>query len=192
MPRVVAPQDPVASAHVPRRRRARVGERGTRRHRLVLTAPRRSPQPRRARAADHLAPEPDADPDALESLFAAVALQRSNVTFRLASARALPRYETVLGHIDRLVAVQPPLTARADEESRAALGSLLRRPWRNVREAARRSRESPNEANLHALRIPAKELRYAAELASGVFGQRLPVAPRDDGGGGTGPARRPP
>ncbi|MGP8163120.1 MAG: CHAD domain-containing protein [Acidimicrobiales bacterium] len=116
--------------------------------------------------------EPDADPDALESLFAAVALQRSNVTFRLASARALPRYETVLGHIDRLVALQPPLTARADEESRAALGSLLRRPWRNVREAARRSRESPNEANLHALRIRAKELRYAAELASGVFGQR--------------------
>jgi CHAD domain-containing protein len=116
--------------------------------------------------------EPDADPTALEGLFAAVAWQRSDVTFRLASARALPRYGTVLHHVDRLVKAQPPFTARANDETRAALGTLLRRPWRNVREAARRSRQSPTEANLHALRIRSKELRYAAELAAGVFGRR--------------------
>ncbi len=113
--------------------------------------------------------ERDADPLALEGLYAAVALQRSDVTFRLASARALPRYEAVLGHVNRLVAAQPPLTAGADEVARAALGQLLRRPWRNVRQAARRARQSPTEANLHALRIRSKELRYAAELAAGVF-----------------------
>jgi CHAD domain-containing protein len=116
--------------------------------------------------------EANADPQALESLLAAVALTRSDVTFRLASARVLPRYGTVLDHVDRLAAERPPLTERAEDESRAALGSLLRRPWRNVREAARRARESPTEANLHALRIRSKELRYAAELASGVFGER--------------------
>jgi CHAD domain-containing protein len=116
--------------------------------------------------------EPDADPLALESLYGAVALQRSDVTFRLASARALPRYESVVRQVDRLVSAQPPLTARAEEGSRQALPRLLRRPWRNVREAARRARLEPTEPNLHALRIRAKELRYAAELATGVFGAR--------------------
>ncbi|HXZ82292.1 MAG TPA: CHAD domain-containing protein [Acidimicrobiales bacterium] len=115
--------------------------------------------------------EPGADPLALESLFSAVALQRSDVTFRLASARVFPRYGTVLNHIDQLVSAQMPVTARAGEETRAALGPFLRRPWRNVRAAARESRRAPTEANLHALRIRSKELRYAAELASRVFGQ---------------------
>jgi CHAD domain-containing protein len=116
--------------------------------------------------------ESDVDPLALESLYGAVALQRSDVTFRVASARAMPRYESVLRQIDRLVTSEPPLTARAGEGSREALPRLLRRPWRNVREAARRAHESPTEPNLHALRIRSKELRYASELATAVFGQR--------------------
>jgi CHAD domain-containing protein len=114
--------------------------------------------------------DPDADPLALESLYAAVALQRSEVTFRLASARALPRYGSVLNHIDQLVAARLPVTGHAADEARTTLGPFLRRPWRNVRAAARQSRQSPTEANLHVLRIRSKELRYAAELASKVFG----------------------
>ena len=116
--------------------------------------------------------EPDADPVALESLYGAVALQRSDVMFRLASARAMPRYGTVLNQIDRLVDAKPPFTDGANDDPRTAIGRYLRRPWRNVREAARRSHTSPTEAHLHTLRIRSKELRYASELAAGVFGRR--------------------
>jgi CHAD domain-containing protein len=115
--------------------------------------------------------EPDADPVALESLYGAVAMQRSDVTFRLAYARAMPRYGTVLNHVDRLVDAEPPFTDRAKDDPRMAMGQYLRRPWHSVREATRRSHASPTEAHLHTLRIRSKELRYASELAAGVFGR---------------------
>lgn len=124
--------------------------------------------------ARRVAERPDLEPDpaALEELLAAVAVARADSVYRLAEARVLPRYDTVLRQVDVLSSAQVPLSSRASEPVDDALPRLMRRPWRNVREAARASRRSPNEPTLHALRIRAKELRYAAEVASDVVGRR--------------------
>ena len=116
--------------------------------------------------------EPDADPVALESLYGAVALQRSDVMFRLASA---------LGDAPLRDRPQPHRPARRrgaavhrrrERRPATAIGRYLRRPWRNVRRRCARFHTSPTEAHLHTLRIRSKELRYASELAAGVFGRR--------------------
>jgi CHAD domain-containing protein len=78
---------------------------------------------------------------------------------------ALRKYLDMLGHY-------PPLRPTSHVSARSALPVLLERPWRDVREAARSARMARTEANLHALRIRAKELRYASELASKTFGKR--------------------
>ena len=123
--------------------------------------------------------EPDADPVALESLYGAVAMQRSDVTFRLAYARAMPRVR------DRPQPRRPArrrgAAAHRPREGRPTNGdgpvsasAVAQRPGRRTR----RSAASPTEAHLHTLRIRSKELRYASELAAGVFGRHA-ARPRE-------------
>ncbi|HLH45796.1 MAG TPA: CHAD domain-containing protein, partial [Acidimicrobiales bacterium] len=53
-----------------------------------------------------------------------------------------------------------------------ALRPLVRRPWRRVARAVQRLGDPPTDEELHKLRIRAKQLRYAAELAAPVVGRR--------------------
>jgi CHAD domain-containing protein len=89
----------------------------------------------------------------------------------LVQAGESQRYAAFRKHLDML-GNYPPIRASAHVPARHALPYLLERPWRDLREAARAAQKTGSEAHLHALRIRAKELRYATELASGTLGKR--------------------
>jgi CHAD domain-containing protein len=90
---------------------------------------------------------------------------------RLLAALREPRYVALL---DRLVeaAHAPALTAEADGPARKLLPALVELPWSKLwRDGRRLDVHSPDE-ELHALRIRAKRVRYAAEAVAPVMGAR--------------------
>jgi CHAD domain-containing protein len=89
----------------------------------------------------------------------------------LLAALREPRYVALL---DRLVeaAHHPALTAEADGPARKVLPALVALPWGKLwRDGRRLDVNSPDE-ELHALRIRAKRVRYAAEAVAPVMGPR--------------------
>ena len=122
-----------------------------------------------------------AELDARSALAAFIETERARAGAALVDARGEPRYQVLLRQLDRL-AHDLPLSPRAEQPAASQLVLLLRRPWRDVREAGRVARRSGREIDLHLLRIRAKELRYAAEVASAALGpksQRVARAARD-------------
>lgn len=105
-----------------------------------------------------------------KELLAAVEVARGDALGRLAEAHELPRYQSVARQITALADREVRLGVGASRDATSACRSLLRRPYRAVREAAKTARRSPTEPQLHALRIRSKELRYASELSSEIFG----------------------
>jgi CHAD domain-containing protein len=105
-----------------------------------------------------------------KELLAAIDVARKDALRKLDEARDLPRYQSVLSYLDALARRELRFGAGASEEAAAASARLMRRPWRSVRAAEKNARRTPSESNLHALRIRAKELRYASELVAGIFG----------------------
>jgi CHAD domain-containing protein len=79
------------------------------------------------------------------------------------------RYAELLA---RIVAAgrHPVLGARAAEPARVALADVMRDSWKRLRRTVRRRSRPPTDAELHAIRISAKRVRYAAEAAIVVCG----------------------
>ena len=102
---------------------------------------------------------------------------------RLADQRAAARAEldAVLSS-DRYVALLDSLVAACcaphlvapdqDGPAEQVLPDLVRGPWRHLRTDVRALGDDPADADLHRVRIRAKRLRYAAELAAGALGRR--------------------
>ena len=59
----------------------------------------------------------------------------------------------------------------AERPAGEVLPGLVRYRWRSLRRAVRRGGRHPSDAELHGMRIRAKELRYAAETAAPVIGK---------------------
>ncbi len=74
--------------------------------------------------------------------------------------------------IERLVeaAHTPATLPQADLPGAGTLPALATTPWRRLRSAVRRLGVTPNDADLHRIRILAKRARYAAEAVSPVAG----------------------
>jgi CHAD domain-containing protein len=64
----------------------------------------------------------------------------------------------------------PHFSAKADLPAGEALTAMVQRAWHDLRGAARIARKQPTEANLHALRIRLKDLRYGCETVALVEG----------------------
>ena len=103
-----------------------------------------------------------------------LAVQREAAAQSLAEVLASRRY---LDLLDRIHAGSRwlPLRAGAEREAkrpaRKVMPPLVRGCWRAVRRQVRRSGSHPTPAQLHRIRIKAKQLRYAAEAATPVFGK---------------------
>src|SRR5204863_4874794 len=98
-------------------------------------------------------PAPDVRPASAlaESLAAAVASARSH----LIEAMSTQRYYDL---VDRLVqaAAEPRLAEAAAEPAQVALTAVVRKPWRDLRAAARALDDRPPDEDLHRVRILAK------------------------------------
>lgn len=70
-------------------------------------------------------------------------------------------------------AVREPLpTSDSGVDSRTALHELIGSQYRKLRKDVKRATPEPADAQLHALRIRGKRLRYTAELGAELFGKR--------------------
>lgn len=105
----------------------------------------------------------------LAALTALLATDRAAALRALAAGRDSRRYTEALHHLRELAAA-PPMRRRATRGARAALPTMLERPWHDLRESAGAARQAPSDEALHHVRIRAKELRYASELAAPVLG----------------------
>ncbi len=112
---------------------------------------------------------------------------RSTPSFLSSDSRAIAslvagldsdRYLRLLDRLDG-AAVSPPLlahaagghAARPDRRARRALRPVAGVPWRALRKRVRKAGRRPTDAQLHKIRIGAKQLRYASELAAPVVGK---------------------
>ena len=83
------------------------------------------------------------------------------------------RTERYVSLLDRLVdaASHPAVPPASDVEAKATAVQLLERPWRHLRVAVREAGSHPADAELHAIRIRAKRVRYAAETVAPLLGR---------------------
>jgi CHAD domain-containing protein len=114
---------------------------------------------------------PDVDNHRKELVLQLLRGVRAAAYRQLGNALRQPRYVLVLA--DLLDAVRAPrFNERAAERARDAAPELLDDAWRAVRRAARARSRPAADDELHAIRIKAKRLRYAAEAVVPVFGAR--------------------
>lgn len=85
--------------------------------------------------------------------------RRSAALATLQDCRNVSRYQMVLRHVWMLS--DAPMRNRTDLDLR----ELLKRPWRDYRNATRALKPSYDALRYHQVRIRAKNLRYAAEIA---------------------------
>ena len=67
---------------------------------------------------------------------------------------------------------RPVFGTRATERARDVVPALMKRAWRALRRAVRERSKPPADAELHRIRIEAKQVRYAAESLAAVAGKR--------------------
>jgi CHAD domain-containing protein len=84
------------------------------------------------------------------------------------------RDERYVGLLDRLIAAAnaPVLLLEADLPASAILPDLVRRPWRSLARRVKELGDSPTDAELHAIRIRTKRVRYAAEALAPLVGRQ--------------------
>ncbi len=100
-------------------------------------------------------------------------LEKSRDTAFVTLLEAL-RSERYVALLDRLVeaARSPALREQATEPAAEAIPALVRRPWHSLEKHAQRLPDDPTDAQLHAVRIRTKRVRYAAEAAAPVGGKQ--------------------
>ncbi len=96
-------------------------------------------------------------------------LERHAAIATMVAAQVSPRHELINVCLAELHDA-PPISPRAGAAPGELVPRLLDRPWRDLRAAARAARSTPGSVELHALRIRAKQLRYASELAAPLLG----------------------
>jgi CHAD domain-containing protein len=121
----------------------------------------------RRRAAQ--VPEVDAGGAAL--VLATLEAERGEAHARLLETLRGERYLVLL---DRLVAAAnaPALLLEADLPAPTVLPRLVRRPWRGLARRVKAIGKQPADEDLHAVRIEAKRVRYAAEAVAPVLGRQ--------------------
>lgn len=114
---------------------------------------------------------PDVDAGAAAILLGRLEADREGARAELVAALESDRYVEL---VEELVhaARHPQLTREADEAGRRALPGVVRGPWRHLHRAVRALGTSPEDEQLHEVRIRAKRARYAAEAVAPVIGKR--------------------
>jgi CHAD domain-containing protein len=119
----------------------------------------------------------DTDDGGGTQLRAQLTTQRQKALGELSTVLSGQRYLDLLDRLETAVR-RLPTAADASEESdvenRAAdvLPALVGRQWKVLRRRVRKAGDDPSDDQLHRIRIGAKQLRYAAEMAVPVMGEK--------------------
>ena len=115
---------------------------------------------------------PAEDRPAAEDLFGGLERRRDEARARLLDAMRTTRYDEVL---EALIGAANDPRVPEDVAGRPAaevLRPALEGPWKHLAGAIASVLDDPRDENLHAARIRAKRVRYAAEAVAPVFGKR--------------------
>jgi len=116
------------------------------------------------------------DAEGRKELHERLALQRLDQCGSLQTAMSSERYRRLLDLLDRTAEQGPPEPTQSRSSTSPAptvatmLAQLVHKRQKKLRRAVSHAGRQPNDLQMHGLRIQAKELRYAAEMASSVLG----------------------
>ena len=127
------------------------------------------------RAADRLGPE---DKLGCDELLGRLADQRAKVYAELLEALRTPRCATLLENVLALVSAPPFASAEAERPADEVVPQLVRFPLGKLRRKGDRLGSTPDDIELHRVRILAKRLRYATDVAAPLVGKRARGAAR--------------
>lgn len=131
------------------------------------------------RDVDVLAPKLKAEPgdrtsdaDGKAVLRSGLAHQRRVASRELAEASGSPRYLDLLDRLHAAARVPPFSTGGlAQEPAHRALPGVARKVWKKLAREVDHAGAHPTDAQLHRIRIKAKEMRYASDAATPVIGK---------------------
>lgn len=107
-----------------------------------------------------------------DRLISGLEAERARARVDVLAALDSERYTDLLAALTE--AARTPLpTSSSEVDSREALGELVNSQFGKLRKSVQRDGPNPDDAQLHALRIRGKRLRYTAELAAPLFGKRM-------------------
>jgi CHAD domain-containing protein len=115
-----------------------------------------------------LSPE---DRRAVERLLRGLDGRREQARDRLVRAMREPRYVALLETLVEAVGAPGVLEGAGAAPATDALRPTLASPWKHLRAAVDRAQQDESDEALHATRIRAKRVRYAAEAVAPVFGK---------------------
>jgi CHAD domain-containing protein len=123
----------------------------------------------RERLTNHAGLLPDADADGARSAIRRLDADHATARTELLRSLRQPRYAQLHRALHDALSA-PRLAPAAQLRANDALPGAVRPAWRKLRRAADALGSVPSDAALHQVRIRAKRARYAAELATPVFG----------------------
>ncbi|MDQ2728354.1 MAG: CYTH and CHAD domain-containing protein [Actinomycetota bacterium] len=126
------------------------------------------------RLAGHRSTAAEIDSGGFDDLTARLTGERDATMVNLRDILNRPRYLELLEQLEHAATTPPWVTGGRGDPGRPAgpeLGRLVRRPWRQLRRAVDRLGDEPDDRELHRVRIKAKQVRYAAEMAAPVVGR---------------------
>jgi len=128
-----------------------------------------------AGCADDADPDDDADHAGRHALRRRQEEQRRTAVRELSTVLTGARYLDLLDRLHAAAGLPPfidpgPGGWRPEDAAARALPDLVGRQWHVLRKRKRKAGTHPSDRQLHRIRIAAKQLRYAAELATPVVG----------------------
>jgi CHAD domain-containing protein len=112
-----------------------------------------------------------ADRPRAEELLTRLADARAGAYGELREAMRSERCARLLEDLRRLIASPPFASGDAERPAAEVVPTLVRRPLRRLRREAKQLDESPDDSELHRVRILAKRVRYAADVAAPLAGR---------------------
>ena len=113
-----------------------------------------------------------ADRPAAEQLLSGLDVRREQARGHLLGSMREPRYDALLEALVEAARNPQVLAEIADVSAQTALRPALEAPWKHLQASIEAIAQDPSDEALHAARIRAKRMRYAAEAVAPVFGKR--------------------
>jgi CHAD domain-containing protein len=113
---------------------------------------------------------PDHDRNCIDDVLAPLRAAREGAYERMRAMLRDPRYAALLQELVD-AAKRSPFTAGGDAPACEAIPAIVGGAWSALRKRVRRRSNPPSDRELHAMRIGAKRMRYAAEAVAPVAGR---------------------
>ncbi|HET7928591.1 MAG TPA: CYTH and CHAD domain-containing protein [Actinomycetota bacterium] len=113
-----------------------------------------------------------ADRKAADTLLRRLDARQAAARDKLVHSMRLPRYAKLLDALVEGANAPAVLPELAEAPASEALRAALQAPWKHLETAMETVGQDPTDEHLHAARIRAKRVRYAADAVSPVFGKR--------------------